>query len=99
MVVEVCGGGPQSPCLRPWTRPSADQAPTATRCRARYVAYRQAGYLTPFSVRRSPYKQKLFTMGTHIIKEYSNCRDTVRRGARWGQGRSFVGAPMQGDFL
>jgi hypothetical protein len=50
-------------------------------------------------VRRSPYKQKLFTMGTHIIKEYSNCRDTVRRGARWGQGRSFVGAPMQGDFL
>jgi hypothetical protein len=46
-------------------------------CRARYVAYRQAGYLTPFSVRKTPYKQKIFSMGTHIIKEYTGCRETV----------------------
>lgn len=45
--------------------------------RARYVAYRQAGYLTPFSVRKTPYKQKIFSMGTHIIKEYTGCRETV----------------------
>lgn len=43
------------------------------------MAYRQAGYLQPFSVRRSPYKQKIFSMGTHIIKEYTGARDTVSR--------------------
>jgi hypothetical protein len=41
------------------------------------VAYRQAGYLTPFSVRKTPYKQKIFSMGTHIIKEYTGARETV----------------------
>lgn len=46
---------------------------------ARYVAYRQAGYLTPFSVRKTPYKQKIFSMGTHIIKEYTGARETVEK--------------------
>lgn len=45
---------------------------------ARFVAFRQAGYLTPFSVRKTPYKQKIYSMGTHIIKEYTGARETVR---------------------
>lgn len=59
-------------------------------CRARYVAYRQAGYLAPFSVRKTPYKQKIFNMGTHIIKEYTGARDTVR-----GEGKRGRMGPQQ----
>jgi hypothetical protein len=59
---------------------------------ARYIAYRQAGYLTPFSVRKTPYKQKIFSMGTHIIKEYTGARSTVREGA--ARGRTCNSGPL-----
>eukprot|EP00775_Hariotina_reticulata_P002663 gene2663-2963_t len=54
-------------------------ATAAAAARSKYVAYRSAGCIAPFHVRRTPYKVKLFTLDSYIIKEYSGARDKVEK--------------------
>jgi len=49
--------------------------------RTKYAAYRSAGCIAPFHVRRTPYKVKLFTLDSYIIKEYTGAREKVRLGS------------------
>jgi hypothetical protein len=42
------------------------------------VAYRKAGYIKPFHIRRTPYKCRMYLLGSYIVKEYSGARQKVR---------------------
>jgi len=45
--------------------------------RDKFAAYRKAGLLRPFHVRRTPYKCRMHSLGGNIIKEYAGARQKV----------------------
>lgn len=51
--------------------------PTRSR-RDKFAAYRKAGFVKPFHIRRTPYKCRMYSLGGYIVKEYSGCRQKVR---------------------
>ncbi|KAI8464551.1 MAG: kinase-like domain-containing protein [Monoraphidium minutum] len=48
----------------------------------KFTAYRKAGFVKPFHIRRTPYKCRMWSLGGYIVKEYSGARQKVESEIR-----------------